>query len=317
MPCFQHLYRVLALSMVCTVVAPSEAYSELPFPLKAKRIVFLGDSITHAGGYISWIETQLRLKGVDPMPELINLGLASETVSGLSEPGHPFPRPNVHDRLDKALEKLKPDVVVACYGMNDGIYHPFSKKRFQTFQDGVNLLIQKVHQADARLVLITPPPFDPVPLQGKKTLQPATSNRFAYFAIYENYDAEVISRYAQWVMQQKDRVAMVIDVHTPITAFLKEKRKQNPKFKMAGDGVHLNAEGHRLLGDTILTALAIRSSPQTDLQLFKLVSQKNKLLHDAWLSEVGHKRPGVKKMPAHQRSPGQSQTVGCENPASS
>ncbi len=118
---------------------------ETPFPLSAKRILFLGDSITHAGGYVAWIETQLRLQGVKPMPEIINLGLSSETLSGLSEAGHPFPRPDVHERLDRALAKIKPDVVVACYGMNDGIYHPFSEERFRAYQEGVKRLIQKVH----------------------------------------------------------------------------------------------------------------------------------------------------------------------------
>ena len=43
--------------LLCTV-AKSE---ELPFK-GAKRILFLGDSITHAGHYISLIESQLRLR---------------------------------------------------------------------------------------------------------------------------------------------------------------------------------------------------------------------------------------------------------------
>ena len=56
----------------------------------------------------------------------INLGLPGETVTGLSEPGHPFPRPNVHERFGRVLAGGKPDLVFACYGMNDGIYYPFS-----------------------------------------------------------------------------------------------------------------------------------------------------------------------------------------------
>ncbi len=93
--------------------------AEDAFPLKARRILFLGDSITHAGEFVNMIEMQLRLQSVDPMPELVNAGLPSETCSGLSEPDHPFPRPDVHERLDRALAAVKPVVVVACYGMND------------------------------------------------------------------------------------------------------------------------------------------------------------------------------------------------------
>ncbi len=271
----------------------AEGFAETPFPLKAKRIVFLGDSITHAGGYVSWIETQLRLQGVKPLPEIINIGLGSETLSGLSEPDHPFPRPDVHERLDRALAKLKPDVVVACYGMNDGIYYPLGEERFKAYRDGVNRLVDKVHNAKAKLILMTPPPFDSVPLKGKNKLKPAGEKKYAYFAMYENYD-DVLAHYGKWIMQQKDRVEMVIDLHTPIASYLKEKRKQNPQFTMAPDGIHPNAEGHRILGDTILAAWGVPSKTPPKPELLRLVSQRTRLLHDAWLSEVGHKRPGVK-----------------------
>lgn len=71
-------------------------------------VLFLGDSITHAGHFVSDLEAVFIAKGTGPMPELINLGLPSETCTGLSEPDHPWPRPNVHERIDRALEKVKP-----------------------------------------------------------------------------------------------------------------------------------------------------------------------------------------------------------------
>ncbi|MCA9068407.1 MAG: SGNH/GDSL hydrolase family protein [Planctomycetaceae bacterium] len=287
------LTRSFCLFALLTVVLPMSAFADAKFPLNAKRILFLGDSITHAGGYVSWIETQLRLRGVDPMPEMINVGLSSETVSGLSEPDHPFPRPDVHERVDRALKKIKPDVVVACYGMNDGIYYPFGQERFQGYQDGVIRLIKKVHDAQAKLILVTPPPFDPVPLRGKGKLKPAGEERYAYFAMYEDYN-DVMKRYGQWILKQKDRVEMVIDVHMPTMDYLAEKRKQNPEFTLARDGIHPNAEGHRIIGEAILKAWGI-SSTEPPAELLKLVSEKTRLLHDAWLSDVGHKRPGVKK----------------------
>ncbi|TXT28529.1 MAG: G-D-S-L family lipolytic protein, partial [Planctomycetota bacterium] len=95
--------------------------------LKAKRVVFLGDSITYSGQYIAYLETFLATRFPNRTTEFINLGLPSETCSGLSEDGHAggkFPRPDVHERLQRVLDKLKPDLVVACYGMNCGIYLP-------------------------------------------------------------------------------------------------------------------------------------------------------------------------------------------------
>lgn len=71
--------------------------------------------------------------------EIVNFGLGSETVSGLSEPGHAsgqFPRPCLHERLGRILEAYKPTLVLACYGMNDGIYQPLDSARTKAYQDG-------------------------------------------------------------------------------------------------------------------------------------------------------------------------------------
>ncbi|MEM0898058.1 MAG: hypothetical protein AAGJ79_14370, partial [Verrucomicrobiota bacterium] len=84
-----------------------------------ERVVFLGDSITHNGGYVAYVEAVIRLTGMEKKFELINMGLGSETASGLSEEDHPFPRPCVLERLDRVLKTMKPDTIVVCYGMND------------------------------------------------------------------------------------------------------------------------------------------------------------------------------------------------------
>ena len=266
--------------------------AEDTFPLKARRILFLGDSITHAGEFVNMIELQLRLQSVDPMPELVNAGLPSETCSGLSEPDHPFPRPDVHERLDRALAAVKPDFVVACYGMNDGIYYPFSEDRFQKYQDGINRLIEKVHASEAKLILMTPPPFDPLPLKAGGKLLPEGSEKFAWFAIYENYD-QVIRKYAEWILGQKDRVEMVIDLHTPITAFWEQQRKNDPTFTVAPDGVHCNSTGHRTIAEVILKAWAVESWLPVSDEMTQLINQKGAVLHNSWLSKIGHKRPGM------------------------
>src|SRR5688572_5783534 len=65
----------------------------------ATRVLFLGDSITHSGQYVEFIEAYFITRFPDRKLEILNLGLPSETVSGLSEPGHAggqFPRPDLH-----------------------------------------------------------------------------------------------------------------------------------------------------------------------------------------------------------------------------
>jgi lysophospholipase L1-like esterase len=286
--------RFLLVGLLSTLFTFSPSLADQPAssPLtkKVNRVLFLGDSITHSGHYISMIETRLRLEGIEK--ELINLGLPSETCSGLSEPDHPFPRPDVHERLDRALGKLKPDLVVACYGMNDGIYYPFSEDRFAAYKSGVQKLIKKVNAAGATLVLMTPPPFDPLPLKKKGKLLPAGQEKYAWFSIYEDYDA-VLKKYADYVLEQKDGVLMTVNLHSPVNEYTAAIRKENPDFTMSGDGVHLDEKGHRILANVILKAWGYKSAPD-NAPLLKIVHQRQSGLHAAWVSHVGHKRPGVK-----------------------
>jgi lysophospholipase L1-like esterase len=280
-----------ALIGLLSVIGANAA--ESGFPLTARRIVFLGDSITAAGHYIVFVETQLRLAGVQPLPELINLGLASETVTGLTEPDHPFPRPDVHERLDRALKQLEPDVIVACYGVNDGIYAPFNDQRFQAYQEGIRKLIEKSHAAGAKVILLTPPPFDPLPMEKSNKLLPAGSPKFGWTGIYERYEPEVLAVYADWILQQGNHVEQVIDVHTPINDFLRKQRSSNPGYVMSTDGIHVNQDGHRLMAQPIVNAWGVPWKEDMDADLLKLVTARQQLLHRAWVSSVGHQRPGV------------------------
>ncbi|MDP4792547.1 MAG: DUF1080 domain-containing protein [Verrucomicrobiales bacterium] len=290
----------LAVGLLTPLISltPSGIAQDAPIsaPLEGK-VLFLGDSITHAGHTISMIEATLLAQGLDPGSfELINLGLPSEGVTGLTEPGHPFPRPNLHERLDRALAEVKPDLVFACYGMNDGIYHPFSEERFAAYKAGINTLIEKVAASGAPLILMTPPAFDPEPLRTKGQLRPADAAKFGWIEIYENYDSEVIAPYATWILEQKDRVLGVIDLRSPVLAYMEEKRKKDPHFTLSNDGVHINEEGHRVLAKAILKALGKNpdSIDTLDPNALAKVHSRQTTLHNAWLTHVGHQRPQTK-----------------------
>lgn len=280
--------------MLVGVFASPAARGRPPEPLlhSGDRVVFLGDSITHAGHYVSSVEAHLRVQLAGEPVEVINLGLPSENCTGLSEPDHPFPRPNVHERLERVLAKSRPDVVIACYGMNDGIYYPFDDQRFAKYQLGIRRLADMVHESGARLVLLTPPAFDPLPMRRQGKLRPAGAEKFAWFAVYENYD-DVIEHYAKWLLEHKDRADAVIDLHTPIRQYLAAKRKSDPDFAMSDDGVHVNLEGHRVIARAVVAGLGLKWDDRLDPELFRAIEAKRAIMHPAWLTHVGHTRPGV------------------------
>lgn len=276
------------------LVAPLSAAE----PPKEQRIVFLGDSITQAGRYIEIVDAALVAQFPDAVKTIIPLGLASETVSGLSEPGHAggkFPRPDLHERLDRVLDKAKPELVLACYGMNDGIYYPLGDDRTRAFQTGMRRLHDKVVASGGRIIHLTPPVFDPVPIQNR--VLPA--GRDEYPQPYAGYN-EVLDAYATWLLDQRTAAKWdVIDIHFPMNAALAEKRKTDPKFTFANDGVHPSPEGQLLIAWPVLEAWGLKVNadgtpdhPQ-GAEILKLIQKKHALLRPAWLSYVGHLRPGV------------------------
>jgi lysophospholipase L1-like esterase len=216
-----------------------------------ERVVFLGDSNTFAGHYIAYIDSWLLTRYPDRTFELIDLGLPSETISGLSEPDHPYPRPDVHERLERVLAKTKPDVVVACYGMNDGIYYPFAEERLKKYQEGITRLIERVQKSGARVVLMTTPPFDPRPLKGK-TL-PASADQFSWMRPCEVYD-DVLRRYSDWLLTLRDKGFIVVDAHAAVSRYVAAVRAVDPDYRVAGDGIHGSPSGHWPIAEALLKA---------------------------------------------------------------
>ncbi|HLL94088.1 MAG TPA: SGNH/GDSL hydrolase family protein [Spirosoma sp.] len=293
-----NLHRVIfVLLLLVGVSQPGRlCYGQSPFPTTVRRVVFLGNSITYSGQYVTAIDAYLRTHHHAQPVECINLGLPSETVSGLSEEGHAdgkFPRPDLHERLARVLALTKPDVVFACYGMNDGIYLPVDEGRFRQFKEGTTWLHQEVEKSGASIIHLTPPVYDE--LKGGK---------IGYAAVLDSY--------SDWLLGQKTAQGWsVIDIHNPMKQFLAAHRKVDSTFALTGfaladDGVHPGEVGHWLMAKTILLGLgekAIANAPDllsalasvaNAAQILPLIRERQNLMKHAWLTATGHKRPGVK-----------------------
>ena len=259
-------------------------------PQKVKRIVFLGNSITYDGRFIEYIDTYLSIHEPNRHYEIINVGLPSETVSGLSEPNHAdgkFPRPDLRERLLRVLDKTKPDLVFASYGMNDGIYLPFDDDRFKKFKEGIDWLHQELENVEAYIIHMTPSIFDE--RKGK-----------AY--------ANVLDIYSDWLISKRyTHNWNVIDIHWPMRKKQEDLRLEDSTFTFAQDGVHPTGEGHFFMAKQILLGLGkiqvnnflnaddLAASHPNGSKILQLVQEKQRITKDAWLTSSGHKRPGMKE----------------------
>jgi lysophospholipase L1-like esterase len=289
------LYVSKKLALYLFILGTQVLYAQ-GIPKNVKRVLFLGNSITYAGGYVTDIEAYFLTHYPHQSIEFINVGLPSETVSGLSEDGHAggrFPRPDLHERLARVLNQTQPDLVFACYGMNDGIYLPLDETRFQRFKDGMNWLHDEVVKTGAKIIHLTPPVYDEV--RGKSV----------------GY-AAVLDRYSDWLLSKRKTTKWeVIDSHYPMKKYLDAHRKIEVQFALSGfalaeDGVHIGETGHWIVARQVLlylgekavakvpdikTAIAVVPSSE---QILRLVQQRQLMMKDAWLTATGHKRPEMK-----------------------
>jgi hypothetical protein len=253
--------------------------------LEARRVAVLGDSITFDGRWVADLVAWMERRGTTA--EVIDVGLPSETVSGLSEEGHAdgaFPRPDLAERLDRVLRVVRPDVVLACYGMNCGIYQPLDEARFSAFKTGMQRLHDAVEKTGATIIHLTPPVYDarpdkPGPAQGI------------------DYDA-VLDAYSRWLLSKRADGWLVIDVHGPMKELLAAARQQDPAAVFAPDTVHPDDAGHWAICRAVLAGLGDEEGARADspaaLEWFlPEVTSRLKILRDAYLAAAGHGRPGM------------------------
>ena len=267
--------------------------------LQNKKVVFIGDSITHNGRYVSYIEYYLQKNFPEEKFDIISVGLGSETVSGLSEKDHPFPRPCVHSRLENILIETKPQILFTCYGMNDGIYNPQSPARFKAYKDGYDKLLDKAFAAGVEKVVIASPPiYDSLPIMKKTIL----TGEFSYKRPYRNYN-DVLSDYAAYIMSLNRDNVYTADLNGPMLAYTKQKRQADKNFTLSRDGIHPGKEGHLLMAQVILKSLGYKfeftppekASELDAEELFKKVDKKRSLRSRGWLDYIGYTRGKVVK----------------------
>lgn len=303
--CLWLLVLRLAL-VVCLAILPwaqvRAESPEIPQLKGVKRMVFLGDSITQAGDYVTDIECWLQAK--QQKVEVLNLGLGSETASDLTvaENGEHlkkfgFGRPFVSERLQRVLSATKPDLVFACYGMNDASSLPADASGDRRYAESIARLRETILNSGVKqVVLLTPPVHE------------CREGEWA-----QNIKDQSLTRYTDWLLSLKTKGWTVVDIHTPMRRALDAQRAKKPDFGFTKDSVHPGREGHWVMASCVLQQYfganldgitgAEQFFPANGPQIRKLVQQRQKILFDAWMTKIGHTRPGVPGGPGSLRGP--------------
>ena len=98
------------------------------------------------------------------------------------------------------------------------------------------------------------------------------------------------------------------DPHSEINDYLAEHRKTNPNLTLAGDGIHMNDQGHWLAARAILKHLgapaevtkfddanSFMATVTNGKEVYPLLQKRQAMLKDSLLTTAGHIRPGMGK----------------------
>jgi lysophospholipase L1-like esterase len=204
---------------------------------------FFGDSNTEYGDYPAQVERALQSSGRDVRS--INAGHGGETAA------------SAHDQFFADLLETRPTLtsLFILFGLNDIDWgaearpHVLAEYRGY-YLDAVDEMTNAARAKGVRVFLLSYPP----------TEDPGTvtdAGMAAYVrnvgALSRSLDSPFLEWYRAALARNPDLIGL--DVYTPMWTRLQELRAQHPDAKdpllHEGDGGHLNAEGQKLLAETL------------------------------------------------------------------
>jgi lysophospholipase L1-like esterase len=150
---------MLAAAFLAALLTPTADPPKDPFEFAdGDRVVFLGGTLIEREQKYGYWELALTLKNKDKNVVFRNLGWSGDTVWCESR-GSFGGQPEGFKKTVELVKELKPTVIVMCYGHVESFD---GKDGVKKFTDGLEKLIDAVSVTKARVVLMTPTPFENV-----------------------------------------------------------------------------------------------------------------------------------------------------------
>jgi len=201
-------------------------------------LVFLGDSITHQCLYTQYIEDFYYTRYPKVHIHFHNSGVGGDRAK------------DALTRFDEDVAAYKPKYVTILLGMNDGSYRDYDKATFDTYQQDMSTLLDKIAGIGATAVPIAPTMFD---ARAKRLKGDVLEPRNTYYN-------GVLSLYGTWLREQAEvRGLGFADMWSPLNNLTMAARKKTPDFTMIPDGVHPASAGQVVMATALLEDIVPRS----------------------------------------------------------
>ena len=202
-------------------------------------LVFLGDSITHQCLYTQYVEDYFYTHYPKMRLHFHNAGVGGDRAQ------------DAITRFDEDVAAYKPKYVTMLLGMNDGSYTNYQQPIFDTYQQGMNTLLDRIAALGATAVPMTPTMFD---TRAKRLQKDNGEPRNTYYN-------GVLALYGTWLREQAEvRGLGFVDMWSPLNNLTLAKRKKEPNFTMIGDGVHPGPVGQAVMAVAVINDMVAKSS---------------------------------------------------------
>ena len=201
-------------------------------------LVFLGDSITHQCLYTQYIEDYFYTRFPEKRISFHNSGVGGDRAE------------DALARFDDDVAAFKPKYVTILLGMNDGSYTKFEPQVFETYEKGMNELLDKIATLGALAVPMTPTMHDSRAARMRKPAEPR-----------DTYYNSVLAFYGTWLREVASQRGLgFVNMWAPLNDLTMEKRKKEPNFTLIPDAVHPSPTGQVVMATAIINDMIPRSS---------------------------------------------------------
>lgn len=217
---------------------------------KNLRVAIVGNTFAERMQHYNYFETMLQAGYPGDSIVFRDFGWSGDDLSIQLRPLN-FPSP------EDQLRNFKPDVIIACYGMNESFNGSDSLASFR------NNLLQFHRQFQA--IASSPEIIFVSPI--------AHENMGSHFPNPEEHNRN-LEQYAETMKRvSKESGAMYIDLFHPMLSMMKDSTR-----KLTINGIHLNDNGYRIAGELMASSLGLPVEKWSEkLQPLKqLVDHKNK-----------------------------------------
>ena len=258
--------KIILLALLSVLIMRTAQAQELKPFNDGDRVAFLGNSITEAGFYESYIWLYYMTRFPDMKIRIMNGGIGGDVVGQMNA------------RFEDDILAMNPNIVVLTFGMNDSGYFEFFKddaektaaQRVAKSQHDFELLQKKFKQhPEITPVIMSSSPYDETArMEGNNYT--GKSKALEKIVAFQEKDAKK----NKWVY---------VDLYHPMNEITQREQKTDTAYTITGpDRIHPGKGGHLVMAALFLKNQGLAGKPVADVS----IDAKNALIEKSNNADV-------------------------------